>query len=94
MGEELDEVESAGQGGTRVSSDEVEVRIRESALPRTEEERASAVCHLRAGQRVCQSQETVAGGVGSVRLRIAKRDQNGGTKQVPESESRAGSSIS
>ena len=64
MGEEPDEVEGAGAGGARVSSDEAEVRIRESTLSRAEEERAAAVCHLRPGQLVSNSQETTAGGVG------------------------------
>jgi len=41
-------------------SDEAAVRIREAALPRTEEERTSAVCHLRVGQSVSQSAETAA----------------------------------
>jgi IS5 family transposase len=36
--------------------------ICEAALPRTEEERTPAVCHLRVGQSVSQSAETAAGG--------------------------------
>jgi hypothetical protein len=54
MGEEPDQVEGAGEGGACVSGDEVEIRIRESALPRTEEERAPAIRHLCAGQLVCE----------------------------------------
>jgi IS5 family transposase len=46
------------------------------------------------GQLVCKPQETAAGGVGSSIFAWPKRSQNGGTKQVPESESRTGSSIS
>ena len=38
MGEEPDEVQGAGEGGARFSSDEAEVRIRESTLSRTEED--------------------------------------------------------
>ncbi len=94
MGEEPDQVEGAGEGRARVSSDEAEVRIREGALSRTEEERAPALRHLRASQLVCKPQETAAGGVGSSIFAWPKRSQDGGTKQVPESESRTGSSIS
>jgi len=61
VGEESDEVEGAGESGARVSGDEAEVRVRESALSRAEEERAPAVCHLRAGEFVCESQKTAAG---------------------------------
>ena len=42
-------------------SDEAEVRVCESALSRAEEERPAAVCYLRAGQSVSESQETAAG---------------------------------
>src|SRR5580704_14144535 len=94
MGEEPNEIEGAGEGGARVSSDEAEVRIRESALPRTEEERAPAVCELRPRQLVCEPEETAAGGVGSVHLRLGQTRSewrpDGGTNEVPESESRAG----
>ena len=44
------------------AGDEAEVRICEAALSRTEEERAPAVCHLRAGQSVSQSEKTAADG--------------------------------
>jgi hypothetical protein len=42
-------------------SHEAEIRICEAALPRTEEERASAVCHLWIGQSVSQSKEAAVG---------------------------------
>ena len=51
----------AVKGGAPVSGDEAEIRICEGALPRTEEERASAVCHLCVGQSVSQSKETAVG---------------------------------
>src|SRR3989442_15862518 len=53
-------MERVFEGGACISGDEAAVRIREAALPRTEEERASAVCHLRVGQSVSQSAETAA----------------------------------
>ena len=43
---------------------EAEVRVREGALPRTEEERQPAVCHLRSGELVYGSQETAPLGGG------------------------------
>ena len=52
-------------GGARVSSDEVEVRIRESTLSRAEEERAPAVRYLCAGESVCEPQKTAGRSVGS-----------------------------
>src|SRR5690348_8833933 len=61
LGEEPDEVEGAGESGARVSGAQAEVRVRESALPRAEEKRTPTVCHLCAGQSVCQSQEADAG---------------------------------
>ena len=64
-GEEPDEIERAVEGGACVSGDEAEIRICEAALPRTEEERAPAVCHLRVGQSVSQSQKTARRSVGS-----------------------------
>lgn len=72
VGEKPDEVESAGQGRARVSGDEAEVRTCESALPGAEGERPSVVCYPRSGQPVCKPQETAAGGVTSVPLRMAK----------------------
>src|SRR5947207_9996909 len=68
---EIDELERAKnrtkssvafQGGACVSGDEAAIRICEAALPRTEEERAPAVCHLRVGQSVSQSAEIAADG--------------------------------
>ena len=53
---------SAFEGGACVSGDEAAVRICEAALPRTEEECAPAVCHLRVGQSVSQSAKTAADG--------------------------------
>src|ERR1022692_2070213 len=47
-----------GVGGARVSGDEAEIWLRKSALPRAEEERASLVCHLRAGQPGREPEET------------------------------------
>ena len=46
--------------------DEAEVRLREGTLPRTDEERQPAVCHLCSGEPVYGSQEAAAlgGGVG------------------------------
>jgi hypothetical protein len=35
VGKEPDKIKSAGEGGARVSSDEAEVRIRETTLSRT-----------------------------------------------------------
>src|SRR6266851_2420948 len=61
-GEEPNQIERAFQGGACVSGDEAAIRICEAALPRTEEERAPAVCHLRVGQSVSQSAETAADG--------------------------------
>ena len=85
MGEEPDQVESAGESGTRISGDEAEVWIRESALPRAEEKRASAVCHLRARQPVHEPQKAAAGHVGSGRAPPGeKRSQNGGTEPDPK----------
>jgi hypothetical protein len=55
--QESDEIERAVQGRARISGDEVEIWICEAALPRTEEERASAVCDLRVGQSVYESSE-------------------------------------
>ena len=55
--EESDEIERAVQGRARISGDEVEIWICEAALPRTAEERASAVRDLRLGQSVSQSSE-------------------------------------
>jgi len=69
VGEEPDEVEGAGEGGARVSSDEAEVRIRESTLSRAEEERAPAVRYLCAGESVCEPQKTARRSVELVRLR-------------------------
>jgi len=46
-GEESDEIERTVKGRTRISGDEVEIWICEAALPRTEEERTSAVRDLR-----------------------------------------------
>jgi transposase, IS5 family len=57
-----DQIERAFEGGACVSGDEAAVRVCEAALPRTEEERAPAVCHLRVGQSVSQSAETAADG--------------------------------
>ena len=77
VGEEPDEVESARQSGAHVSGDEATVRIRESALPGAEEKRASAVCHLRAGQPVCEPQKAAARHVGLAGRRNGeKRSQN------------------
>src|SRR5207302_9843253 len=59
------QVEGAGEGGARVSSDEAEVRIRESTLSRAEEERAPAVRYLCAGESVCEPQKTARRSVGS-----------------------------
>jgi hypothetical protein len=64
-GQESNEVARASEGRARVSSDEAEVRICESALSRAEEKRSAAVGYLRARQSVCEPQETAAGnGVG------------------------------
>ena len=60
VGEEPDEVESAGQGGARVWGDEAAVRIRQGALPRIKEERESVVCGVRAGEPVPDAQATAA----------------------------------
>ena len=65
MGEEPNEIEGAGEGGARVSSDEAEVRIRESVLPRAEEKRAPAVRYLCAGESVCEPKKTARRSVGS-----------------------------
>jgi len=70
--EEPDKVEGAVQGRACLSGDEAEVWIRKSAVPRAEEKRASFVCHLRSGQSISKSQETVAGGVTAVLLGMAK----------------------
>jgi hypothetical protein len=56
-----DEIERAVQGGAPVSSHETEIRICEGALPRTEEECASSVCHLWVDQSVSQPKETAVG---------------------------------
>ena len=72
MDEEPDKVKGAVQGRARLSGDEAEVWIRESAVPRAEEKRASFVCHLRSGQSISKSQETAAGGVTAVLLGMAK----------------------
>ena len=82
---EADEVEGASEGRARVSGDEAEVRIRESALPGAEEERASVVCHLRSGQPVCQSQQTAARGVILCPLRMAKGGQKGARNKFQSS---------
>src|SRR5712691_10651005 len=67
VGQESDEVEGASQSGARVSRDETEIRVRKSALSGAEEERAAVVCHLCAGEFVCEPQKTAArrGRVGS-----------------------------
>src|SRR5262249_26226862 len=65
MGEEPNEIESTGQGGACVSSDETEIRLREGALSRTEEERAPVVCHLCASEPVREPQEAAAASVES-----------------------------
>lgn len=44
--------------GCAVRDDEAEVRVREGALPRTEEERPPADCRLCSGELVYGSQET------------------------------------
>ena len=76
MGEEPDEIEGAGQGGACVSGHEAEVRLRESALSRAEEERAPTVCHLRSGQPVCEPQKAAAfGGVTSRTCRVHGREE-------------------
>jgi|SRR5215470_8057689 len=48
-----------------ISRDEAEVRIRESTLSRTEEERAPTVRYLCAGESVCEPQKTVGRSVDS-----------------------------
>ena len=94
VGEEPDEVESAGESGACVSGDEAQVRIRESALPGVEEERAPAVCHLRPGEFVCQPQEVAAGGIGFVCSARRPRDGKREAKQVRAFDSRIGSPAS
>lgn len=78
MDEESDKVEGAVQGRacvSGVSGDEAEVWIRESAVPRAEEKRASFVCHLRSGQSLSKSQETTRGDVTAVLLGMEKRPE-------------------
>ena len=48
----------------RVPSAEIEIRVREGTLQRTQEERQSIVCRVRPGQSVYGSQETAALGDG------------------------------
>ena len=52
MGEEPNEIESTGQGGARISSDEAEIRLGVGTLSRNEEERAAGICRLCAGEPV------------------------------------------
>src|SRR5229473_2852239 len=59
---------------TRVRGDEAKVRVRQGALPRTQEERQPAVCNLRAGEPVPTSQEAAALGNG-VNVEPAKPTQ-------------------
>src|SRR5882672_7113316 len=66
-GEEPDQVEGAVESGARVWSDEAEVRIREAALSRTEEERQPAVCGVRPGEPVSAAQKAVAPDAGLAR---------------------------
>ena len=81
MGQEPDEVEGAGESGARVSSDEAEVRIRESTLSRPEEERAPAVRYLCAGKSVCEPQKIARRSVGSSGF-PRTRGCNGGADQL------------
>src|SRR5215831_536542 len=84
MGEKPDQVEGAGEGRACVSGDEVEVRICQGALPRTEEERASALCHLRSSEPVCEPQETAASdGIEVRRSTFHRCHQNGGGNRFP-----------
>ena len=53
-----------------------------SALSRTEEERAPVVCHLWAGQSVCQSQEAAADGGIASPLRFLPGETQGKTKRT------------
>src|SRR5215813_6637192 len=94
MGEKPDQVEGAGEGRACVSGDEVEVRICQGALPRTEEERASALCHLRSSEPVCEPQETAASdGIEVRRSTFHRCHQNGGGNRFPSPQSRTGSII-
>ena len=93
-GEESKQIERAFEGGACIPGDEGAVRIREAALPRTEEERAPAVCHLRIGQSVSQSAETAAedkpinAGGPLLRLATAKPRNPSGMSSTPLRELR------
>jgi len=69
VGEEPDEIARTGESKARVSSDQVEVRVRASALSRAEEECAPVVCHLRSGERVCKPAKAATTSVTTSRRR-------------------------
>lgn len=63
-GAEPDQVADAQPGRACVRDAEVEVRVHQGALPRTEEERQPVVCHPGAGESVHGTQATATGGAG------------------------------
>src|SRR5208282_2071172 len=65
----MDQVDGALESGARVCGDEVEVRICEAALSRTEEECHPAVRGVRSGESVLGAEKTVASGTGVARKR-------------------------
>src|SRR5258707_12898390 len=67
--EEPHQVDGGLKGGARVCGDEVEVRICEAALSRTEEECHPTVRGVRAGEPVSAAEKTVASGTGLARER-------------------------
>src|SRR6266581_2417198 len=68
-GEEPHEVYGALEGGARVCGDEAEVRICETALSRTEEERHSTVRGVCAGEPVSAAEKIVVSDTGLTRER-------------------------
>ena len=78
--------DGAYQGQTEVIR-QAEVRIREGTLPRAEEERSSAVCHLRAGEPVCEPQKADASRdsveVEGTLCRLRRRQSSRGRAHIP-----------
>jgi IS5 family transposase len=70
------------KGGAPVSSHEGEIRICEGALPRTEKERASAVCHLWVGQEFISQPKEAA--VGDQRITGRRRSRCGERRRRQE----------
>src|SRR5207237_8171866 len=89
-GEEPEQVEGAIEGVARVCDDEVEVRICEATLSRTEEECHPTVRGVRAGESVLGAEKTVALGTGLARERrlliTGEPPEAGGRPEKTESE--------